>query len=786
MSRLRPPAPEGGRLGRRPDRRAVPDHRRPDRHRRQEAPPAAAASRRLRPRVPSRVCRSPSSRPSGSTRSPARACSRRRTTRSCSTSRSRTRRTARGSSRTTGTPASSADEPRLASRRPTCCGRATASGKGIDDDAVAEGLLLPFNRALRNPDGSVKEPRYYQRTAINRSVEAILQRRQAAAAHDGDGHGQDVRVDADRLEAVEERVAARPQPAHPLPRRPQHPRRPADRARVQAGVRHWRGLADLEAPAARRSAGARSTSGCTSSSPTAATDLNGMFREFAPDFFDLVIVDECHRGSARAESSWRAILEHFSPATQLGMTATPKRDETADTYDYFGGSPLFEYSLAAGHRRRLPRALPGPAGRAQPRRPRLGARPGPARPVRQGDPRRASTPRKDFERVVSLLTRTEAAAKHLTDYLKRTDRMAKTIVFCVNQEHADQMRRALHNANADLAKQHPNYVVRIVSDEGEIGQRPPQRLRRHRDGPPGDRHHVGDALDRRRPADGAQHRPLPASRLDGAVQADDRPRHSAVPRRGQALLRHHRLLRRDRTLQRSGVRRPAGAGRSTRRSTTKATSSRTPWSRSPNPASTPRAADDWRGNRSRRPRRGAVARSSTSTTPRCGSRPRRLPPRPRDRAPAARRVPRLRDRDRSVALPRRRRLRSQVGQPSRPAGRARRARRARHRPGRAASSGRVSSTPTRSTSSSTSPGTSRSPHGPTAPAACARSTPTSSRRSSPPLARCSATCSTSTPSTASASSTTSASWRCRRCSSLGTPVEIASRFGSADAPDRRR
>ncbi len=77
---------------------------------------------------------------------------------------------------------------------------------------------------------------------------------------------------------------------------------------------------------------------------------------------------------------------------------------------------------------------------------------------------------KDFERVVSLLTRTEAAAKHLTEYLRRTDPWAKTIVFCVSQDHADQMRRALHNANADLAKDHPNYVVRIVSEEGDVGR----------------------------------------------------------------------------------------------------------------------------------------------------------------------------------------------------------------------------------------------------------------------------------------------------------------------------
>src|SRR5207302_2633282 len=77
---------------------------------------------------------------------------------------------------------------------------------------------------------------------------------------------------------------------------------------------------------------------------------------------------------------------------------------------------------------------------------------------------------KDFERVISLDARTEAIARHITEFMKKTDRHAKTIVFCVDQEHADQMRRALHNANADLTKGYPNYVVRIVSDEGEIGQ----------------------------------------------------------------------------------------------------------------------------------------------------------------------------------------------------------------------------------------------------------------------------------------------------------------------------
>jgi type I restriction enzyme R subunit len=192
-----------------------------------------------------------------------------------------------------------------------------------------------------------------------------------------------------------------------------------------------------------------------------------MFREFAPDFFDLVIVDECHRGSAKAESSWREILDHFSPAAQLGMTATPKRDDTVDSYDYFG-DPIFEYSLAQGiddgflapYRVRRVVLSPDAYGWA----PDEGQLDLFGKEIPEG-----LYTTNQFERVVSLLGRTEAAANHLTEYLKRTDRYAKTIVFCVNQEHADAMRRAIHNANTDITTHHPNYVVRIVSEEGEVG-----------------------------------------------------------------------------------------------------------------------------------------------------------------------------------------------------------------------------------------------------------------------------------------------------------------------------
>lgn len=340
--------------------------------------------------------------------------------------------------------------------------------KGIVEDDVADGLLLPFNRALRNPDGSVKEPRYYQRTAINRAVEAILRGddRLLLTLATGTGktfvsmqivwklwksgwrRGRNPRILylADRNILVDQPIEREYKPAFG----------------TGEGSPIWK-LAGGEAKAGREIYFA-----LYQQLSDSGEDPNGVFREFAPDFFDLIIVDECHRGSARAESSWRAILEHFAPAAQLGMTATPKRDETVDSYEYFG-DPLYEYSLAQGiddgflapYRVRRVVLSPDAHGWA----PDEGQLDLFGKEIPDG-----LYTTNDFERVVSLLTRTEAAARHLTEYLKRTDRFAKTIVFCVNQEHADEMRRALHNANSDLAKQHANYVVRIVSEEGEIGR----------------------------------------------------------------------------------------------------------------------------------------------------------------------------------------------------------------------------------------------------------------------------------------------------------------------------
>lgn len=201
-----------------------------------------------------------------------------------------------------------------------------------------------------------------------------------------------------------------------------------------------------------------------------AEDQNreGLFKQFPPDFFDLVIVDECHRGSARDDSSWRAILDYFEPAFKLGMTATPLREDDRDTYSYFGDS-LYTYSLRQGIEDGF--LAPYRVHRVITEWDAAGWRPS------QGDLDRYGRAipdeeyqTQDFERVVALRARTEAIAKHLTQFLKNTDRYAKTIVFCVDQEHASEMRACLNNLNADLVARNPDYVCRVTSDEGDIGK----------------------------------------------------------------------------------------------------------------------------------------------------------------------------------------------------------------------------------------------------------------------------------------------------------------------------
>ena len=194
----------------------------------------------------------------------------------------------------------------------------------------------------------------------------------------------------------------------------------------------------------------------------------GLYKEFAQDFFDLIIIDECHRGSARSDGSWREILTWFEPAYQLGMTATPLREESRDTYAYFQ-KPLYTYSLAQGIEDGF--LAPYRVHRIVTDLDAAGWRPSAGELDRYGrEVPDEEYQTKDFERVVALRSRTEAIARHLTEFLKNTDRFSKTIVFCVDQDHASEMRQALINLNSDLVAKYPDYVTRVTSDEGDIGK----------------------------------------------------------------------------------------------------------------------------------------------------------------------------------------------------------------------------------------------------------------------------------------------------------------------------
>ncbi|MEF2277005.1 DEAD/DEAH box helicase family protein [Deinococcus sp. YIM 134068] len=194
----------------------------------------------------------------------------------------------------------------------------------------------------------------------------------------------------------------------------------------------------------------------------------GLYRQYPADFFDLIIVDEAHRGSAGEESSWRDILEYFGAATQLGMTATPLREDTRDTYAYYG-APIYEYSLAQGIQDGF--LAPYQVRRVITDVDAVGWRPTPGmkdlygREIPDGE-----YGTRDFEATLSLLPRTEAVARHLVAYLGATDLLAKTIVFCVDQDHALQMRSALARLLPEQMRAYPDYVVRVVADEGEIGK----------------------------------------------------------------------------------------------------------------------------------------------------------------------------------------------------------------------------------------------------------------------------------------------------------------------------
>ncbi|KAF5043043.1 Type III restriction enzyme, res subunit [anaerobic digester metagenome] len=183
---------------------------------------------------------------------------------------------------------------------------------------------------------------------------------------------------------------------------------------------------------------------------------------FQKDFFDLIIVDECHRGSAKKDSNWRKILDYFSSATQIGMTATPKETKYISNIDYFG-EPIYIYSLREGIEDGFLapfRVINIHTNIGEGWRPLKGQRDKNGLEIED----RIYT-NSDFDHKIIIEDRTYEVAREITEYLKSTDRMQKTIVFCATEDHAERMRIALINLNTDMVRQNPDYVVRITGSD---------------------------------------------------------------------------------------------------------------------------------------------------------------------------------------------------------------------------------------------------------------------------------------------------------------------------------
>jgi len=338
------------------------------------------------------------------------------------------------------------------------------------DPAGGDALRVPFDRTLRDHGGATfKIPRHYQRTAVHRVLRAMHEGRSRVLLLMATGTGKTFTA----LQLVQKILAyerfARPDRAYRvlyLADRDFLVGRPKEDFREVFGDAVVR-LTSRDLTFSRDLYFATYQALDNDRSGELSTDDDvpvAVFRQFPPDFFDLVIVDECHRGSASETSSWRGILDHFASAVQVGLTATPKRDTNVDTYDYFG-EPVYEYSLRQG-------IEDGYLAPYRVRRvvldidaygwsPDLGQLDRFGREIPEG----LYTSR-EFERVLSVLERTEVVARHLVSVL-RAKPAAKAIVFCVDAEHAQQMRQGLLNADPDRTRVEPSWAVRIVGSEPE-------------------------------------------------------------------------------------------------------------------------------------------------------------------------------------------------------------------------------------------------------------------------------------------------------------------------------
>lgn len=330
-------------------------------------------------------------------------------------------------------------------------------------------------------DGSGRRPRYYQRIAINRTIEAIGagRRRLLLVMATGTGktytaaqiiwrfmHGfKDLNLDkeqarvlflADRNILIDQTMMN------------DFTMFKGRMAKLSTSHKTIRNVPDAELPELAIGKGRQIEKSyelylSLYQAVSGADDIKNIYKQFSPDFFDLIVVDECHRGSARADSSWREILEYFSSAVQLGMTATPKETKDVSNIDYFG-DPIYTYSLKQGIEDGY--LAPYKVIRVATDVDTFGFRPTPGMVDDSGNeiPDKEYS-QKDFDRSVVLPERDKRVAERVTEFLRNTDPYSKTIVFCSDIDHANRMRRALVNLNAEEMRRDSRYVTQITGDD---------------------------------------------------------------------------------------------------------------------------------------------------------------------------------------------------------------------------------------------------------------------------------------------------------------------------------
>ena len=321
--------------------------------------------------------------------------------------------------------------------------------KGIDAPEVEEVITQDFYQ-----DGSGRSPRYYQQNAVNRTIEAVAKKQDRILLVMATGTGKTYTAfqfiyrlwksgAKKRILFLADRTALIDQTARGDFRHFKDAMTIIKQKKIDTAynvyLALYQGLSDSQGADA--------------------------YKQFSPDFFDLVVIDECHRGSAKEDSAWREILRYFNTATHIGMTATPKETDKVSNIEYFG-DPIYTYSLKQGIDDGF--LAPYKVVKVTLDIDAEGWRPPKGYVDKDGNPVEDRIyNRTDFDRNIIVEERRKIVAAKITEFLKGYDRFAKSIVFCIDIEHAEGMRTALANANADLVAQNSKYIMQITGDNQE-------------------------------------------------------------------------------------------------------------------------------------------------------------------------------------------------------------------------------------------------------------------------------------------------------------------------------